>query len=71
MQNIKIDQDTCIGCGMCETTCPQVFELGDKVKSTVVEEHRIDVEHKGEVPDDIECTTDAEDNCPVGAITVS
>ena len=71
MQNVDIDQDTCIGCGMCETTCPEVFELGEQVKSTVVEKYRKDVENKGEIPDEIECTTDAEDNCPVDAITVS
>ncbi|MFW6375924.1 MAG: ferredoxin [Thermoplasmatota archaeon] len=71
MQNVEIDQDTCIGCGMCETTCPQVFKLGEKVKSTVVEKYRADLEYKGEVPDDVGCTTDAEENCPVGAIKVS
>ena len=71
MQNVEIDQDTCIGCGMCETTCLEVFKLGEQVKSTVVEKYRKDVENKGEVPDEVECTADAEDNCPVDAITVS
>lgn len=71
MQNVEIDQDTCIGCGMCETTCLQVFELGENVKSTVVGKYRADLEYNGEVPDDVGCTTDAEENCPVGAITVS
>lgn len=71
MKKIKIDQETCIGCGVCESTCPEVFELNAQVKSTVVEKYRTDGEDKGEVPDDIECVEEAEDSCPVDAISVS
>ena len=24
-----VDQDLCIGCGMCNAACPEVFELND------------------------------------------
>ena len=30
-----VDPALCIGCGLCVTTCPDVFELGDDGKSFV------------------------------------
>ncbi len=71
MKDVKIDQETCIGCGACESTCPEVFVLNAQVKSTVVEEYRTGNEDQGEVPEDIDCIEDAEDGCPVDAISVS
>jgi len=55
-----VDQDLCTGCGLCESTCPEVFELQDDV--AVV---KVDV-----VPKDAEeaCQQAAED-CPVEAIS--
>jgi len=36
----SVDAETCIGCGLCPDTCPEVFELGDddiaRVKTPVV-----------------------------------
>ncbi|MFH1008093.1 MAG: ferredoxin [Candidatus Latescibacterota bacterium] len=26
---VSIDEDECTQCGLCEDTCPEVFELGD------------------------------------------
>ena len=34
-KTITVDQVKCIGCGLCVTTCPEVFELGDDSKSQV------------------------------------
>lgn len=31
----KIDFETCIGCGMCEDTCPAVFRIGSNGMSEV------------------------------------
>jgi ferredoxin len=56
-----IDYDLCIGCGHCSEVCPEVFELGDDEKSTVIG------------PD--KCGTcncqEAIDTCPVQAISWS
>lgn len=57
--NVIVDQETCIGCGLCCATCDSVFRLNDEGKSevygTVTEENRDDVQT-------------AIDNCPVAAI---
>jgi ferredoxin len=33
---VKVDQDLCIGCGLCESLCPEVFRLSAEGKSEVV-----------------------------------
>jgi len=29
---VWINEDACTGCGLCEDTCPEIFELNAKVK---------------------------------------
>lgn len=55
-----VDGDLCTGCGLCESTCPEVFELQDDVAVVKVDT----------VPKDAEesCKQAAED-CPVEAIS--
>lgn len=54
--------EDCIGCGMCEGTCPDVFSIGDDGVAHAIEE---------DVPADAEDSAqEAADNCPVSAITV-
>jgi ferredoxin len=56
----KVDQETCIGCGACEETCPEVFELPDDVSQVKVDD----------VPESLqESALEAEEGCPVGAIS--
>jgi len=57
---IKINTEKCIGCGMCQSICPEVFELNEKGKSEVKEGWE---EKKNE-----ECIKEAIDACPVKAI---
>lgn len=56
----KVDQDTCIGCGLCESICDEVFQLQDDGKAHVIVD---------EVPSGLEdASKDAESSCPVDAI---
>lgn len=38
MAKVKIDESTCVGCGLCANSCPDVFEMTDsgiaKVKTS-------------------------------------
>ncbi len=71
MKKIKIDQDVYIGARVCESVCDEVFEMNPENKSRVVEEYIKESEDEGEVPDDIDCVEEAEEGCPVNAISVS
>ena len=55
-----VDKDLCTGCGLCEETCPEVFEIKDGVAITKI----------NNVTDNLleSCKQTAED-CPVEAIT--
>lgn len=54
--------EDCIGCGLCEGTCPDVFEIGDDgLAHAIVDEVSADVE---------ETAQQAAEDCPAGAITV-
>lgn len=57
-----VDQDTCISCGLCPSTCPDVFHFNDNEKAEAI-------------PDDIpkeleEDAITARDGCPVEAISI-
>ena len=59
---VKIDADACIGCGLCVTTCPEVYRMEDDKAVVFV---AIVPKEAGE-----NCKKGA-DECPVTAITVS
>jgi len=54
-----VDQDTCIGCGLCAATCPEVFELNDDGKAQAVADT---------TDDNRDAVMEAIDGCPVSAI---
>ena len=37
---IAVDHAKCIGCGLCVSTCPEVFELGDEDSKSHVKNAR-------------------------------
>lgn len=58
-----VDKDTCIGCGLCPSICPDVFAMDDEDgKATSIVDSIPD-----ELNDDAE---EAASSCPVEAITV-
>lgn len=58
---VSVDKDLCVGCGLCESSCPDVFEMKDNVA----------VVKRGDVaPAQADCATSVAQNCPVSAITV-
>jgi len=66
---VTIDREGCIGCGVCEALCPEVFVLVEDGKSSIVEKYRAGNPGEGEVSDSLrECVEIAEKSCPVQVI---
>jgi len=66
---VTIDREGCIGCGVCEALCPEVFILIEDGKSSIVEKYRAGGLGEGEVEDSLrECVQTAEKSCPVQVI---
>ena len=60
MPKVSVDVSTCVGCGLCEQSCPEVFEVqGDGMAHVKV--HACPLHNLQEVSD----------SCPVNAIKVS
>lgn len=57
---VKVDEDECIGCGVCEDECPEIFKVNSVSISEVIRQPEEDEE---------ECVEAAIDACPVGAIS--
>ncbi|MDI6758263.1 MAG: ferredoxin [Candidatus Omnitrophota bacterium] len=60
MAKVTIDVSTCVGCGLCEQSCPEVFQIeGDgiaHIKAQTCSLHNL---------------KEVADTCPVNAIKVS
>ena len=55
-----VDQDSCVGCGACEATCPDVFKLVNDISQVQL----------NPVPEIfLESALEAKENCPVQAIS--
>jgi ferredoxin len=60
MAKVVVDAATCVGCGLCEQNCPEVFQMKDDglahVKAQSCSVHNL---------------KEVADQCPVSAITVT
>ena len=58
---VVVNQSNCIGCGACESICPEMFQINDEGFSTVIGKEEDFTNHEEEI-------RDAVDSCPTGAI---
>lgn len=58
-----VDRDLCIGCGLCEETCPEVFRMGNDGIAYV-----IDRDPAPETYGDVQAAVEL---CPVSAISIA
>ncbi len=56
---VQIDKEKCTGCSVCESLCPDIFEMEDDIAKV-----------KNPNSGDIECAKEAAESCPGEAITV-
>lgn len=57
-----VDHDLCIGCGVCESECPEIFSMNDDGLADAIED---------EIDDTVlESAKEAQNQCPVEAITI-
>jgi len=59
----KVDKDICIGCGLCPSICPNVFQFDDEEGVAVAIDADIDEK-------DFDSAKEARDACPVEAIEI-
>jgi ferredoxin len=59
---VRVDPETCIGCELCPSICPDLFQMGDDGIARTIIEH---------VPEEMQdCANEAAQSCPVEAIKV-
>jgi ferredoxin len=68
---IHIDREQCIECGLCASTCADVFVLSPGEKASIVECYSQGDPSSGEVGDVLRsCVEEAAESCPVQIIDV-
>lgn len=58
----SVDPDLCIGCGLCNSICPEVFEMNDDGLAEAIVD---------QVPEDkLKEAEESRDGCPTSAISL-
>ena len=57
---ISLNPDECIGCGVCNQVCPDVFSVDEKLGAAKILRPETDEP----------CAKEAKESCPVGCIQV-
>lgn len=58
----SVNREECIGCGLCASICPEVFEMdGENLSAVIADPVPASVESKAQ---------EAADSCPVSVITL-
>jgi len=58
---VRIDEELCIGAGVCEEICPEIFRVNKDTDKAEIIKEKLD-------EDDEECAAEAAENCPNQAI---
>ncbi len=54
---VKVDKEKCIGCGTCQSICPEVFEIDNNGKAKIISQIKSP------------CIKEAIESCPVDVIS--
>lgn len=60
--NAVVDPLLCTACGLCAELCPEVFEMGTEVAEVIADPIPLD---------QMDCVKEAEESCPVEAISIT
>ncbi len=72
-RNVSIERSGCISCGVCWSTCSDVFEQNQEDnQSQIVSNYRVGTNlGEGKIPESLgDCAKSAEELCPVQVIHV-
>jgi len=69
MAKVIQEREKCVGCGACAAICPKYWEMGADGKSHLKGANVVEGKHVL-LLEDVECTKDAANACPVKCIIV-
>ena len=75
MPRVRVNKETCIGCGVCWSLAPDVFEEDPATRRSRIKEpyrkNDSESESVGEIPEELkEPAQNAANACPTGSITI-